>query len=564
VKPSPDPSAQAETAYGGIGTPLRDPIFRRIWSTSLLSNLGQQMQAVAAAWVMLEITRAADLVALVQSASMLPVMLFALPSGALADMYDRRKVAVAALFLSLLGASLLAFASLASVISPIVILAGVFVTGTGISLYAPAWQASVAELVGPRALPAAISLYAMSSNAARSLGPAIGGFVVASAGALAAFSVNAVLYLPLLAALLLWRREVPPPRLPPERLDRAIGAGLRYVRHSQQLRRAIFRSMLAGVGGAAIYALLPLVADEMLGGGAKTYGLLLGGFGLGAVGLAAIASTIQARFAPERVACLSSLALAAAIMIIATSTSLGLTITAMVFAGGSWMILIATYNVSIQLASPRWVSGRTLAAFQVGIAGGLAGGAALWGFIAEELGVEATLIITSGFVAFTATIGLVASLTRPVAPEQAPPPARDPIVQMALTGTSGPVVIEIAYQVRNENAREFYHAMRAVIRSRERNGAFATSLRRDISNPLLWVEQFTYTTWDDYLRARNRPTSADRSLRDQAYAFHMRDELPVIRLYLERPTGSVRWSDDAIDPGQALPGPVGPVPFSPN
>ncbi|MCC0057616.1 MAG: MFS transporter [Rhodobiaceae bacterium] len=548
--------------YGGIGAPLREPVFRRIWSASLLSNLGQQMQAVAAAWAMLEITHRADLVALVQTASMLPVMLLALPAGALADMYDRRKVAIAALFLSLCGASMLAVFAFAGVVSPNLILIGVFVTGTGISLYSPAWQASVAEIVGGRALPAAISLYSMSNNAARSVGPAIGGFVIAATGILAAFTINAALYLPILFALAFWKRVATPPRLPPERLDKAMLGGLRYVRHSPQSRKVVMRAFFTAAGGAAIYAMLPVVANQLLGGGARVYGILLGGFGLGAVGLATFSSQIQGRHSPERIAVVCSLILSAALIVVSMSAHIALTFGAMIAAGGAWMVSISTYNVSVQLASPRWVSGRTLAAFQAAVAAGLAGGAALWGHIAERGGVSMTLLFAGGYFAVTALFGRFLGLQKPIVPEQGPPPGRDPVVQMALTGRSGPLVIEIEYRVRNEDARAFYYAMRAVRRSRERNGAYAMSLMRDIADPQLWVEKISYPTWNDYMRARDRPTSDDRAHRDRAIAFHIGDELPLIRRFLERPTGSVRWSEDTIDPGETLPAPASFGPMS--
>jgi len=555
-------SAHPEAPYGGIGAPLRDAVFRRIWSASLLSNLGQQMQAVAAAWAMLEITHQADLVALVQTASMLPVMLLALPAGALADMYDRRKVAIAALLLSLAGASLLAVIAFAGMASPKLILTGVFITGMGISLYSPAWQASVAEIVGPRALPAAISLYSMSNNAARSVGPAIGGFVIAATGILAAFAINAALYLPILFALAFWKREATPPRLPPERLDKAMLGGLRYVRHSPHSRRVVMRAFFTAAGGAAIYAMLPLVANQLLGGGARVYGFLLGGFGLGAVGLATLSSHIQSRYTPERIAVVCSLILAAALLVISMSAIIVVTILAMVAAGGAWMVSISTYNVSVQLSSPRWVSGRTLATFQAAVAGGLAGGAAAWGNLAEQSGVSTALVIASAYFAVTALFGRILGLQKPIAAEQGPPPQRDPVVQMALTGRSGPLVIEIEYRVKNEDARAFYHTMRAVRRSRERNGAYGMSLMRDVADPQLWVERISYATWNDYLRARDRPTSDDRALRDRANSFQIGGELPSIRRFLERPTGSVRWSEDTIDPGEALTAPTSFGPLS--
>ncbi|MDR7103659.1 MFS transporter [Croceicoccus sp. BE223] len=553
-------STESDTEVEGesttVGAPLRDPTFRRIWGASLLSNLGQQMQAVTAAWTMLQITQQADLVAMVQSASMLPVMLLAIAAGAIADMYDRRRVAIGALCISLAGSTLLAMAAALGVISPALILLGVFITGTGISLYSPAWQASAAEIVGVRQLPAAVALYSMSANAARSVGPAIGGFVIASAGMVFTFSVNAVLYIPIIVALFLWKRETPPPRLPPERLDHAMLAGLRFVRYSPPVMRVLLRSLAISLGGAAVYSMLPLVADAQLGGGPEVYGFLLGGFGLGAVSFALLTSRLRDLFSSETILMGCSLGLAAALATIALSPFLALSVLATFAAGGSWMISIATCNVSVQVSSPRWVSGRTLAAFQAAVAAGLALGSLFWGVLAAKHGVAVAVGAASALMASTTLLRFVLPMPRVSSAEAAPPPSSDPLIKMDLTGRSGPLVVEIEYRVHANDARKFYHAMRDVRRSRERNGAYGTSLARDISDPDLWVERFHYATWNDYLRARDRPTVDDRNWRDKALAFQVEGVPLRIRRYLERPTGSVRWREDTIDPGDVLRVPV--------
>lgn len=395
--------------------PLREPVFRRIWISSLFSNLGQQMQAVAAAWTMLQITHKADLVAMVQTAAMLPIMLLAIAAGAVADMYDRRRVALAALILCLGGASLLAAVAAAGLISPSLILLCVFITGTGISLYSPAWQASAAEIVGVRAMPAAVALYSLSNNAARSIGPALGGIVIAASGMVLAFSLNAALYIPIIVALFLWKRKAVPPRLPPERLDRAMQAGLRYVYHSPPIRRVILRALITATGGAAVYSMMPLVANGILHGGPGTYGILLGAFGLGAVAFALTMGRIRTRFASETVVRACSIIQGASLLIAAFSPFLLLTATAMLAAGGVWMILISSYNVSVQLSAPRWVSGRALATFQAAIAGGLAGGAILWGRIATDHGVTASLIVAALLMLLSPLLGGLLAMPEDVA-----------------------------------------------------------------------------------------------------------------------------------------------------
>src|SRR6476646_1032161 len=229
-------SKRSMFAAEGVAAPLRHSVFRRIWLASLLSNLGLLIQAVGAAWAMTQMTSSADRVALVQTALMLPVMLLSMPAGAIADMHDRRIVALISLAIALTGATALTVLAWLNLVTPNLLLALCFVVGSGMALFGPAWQSSVSEQVPSETLPAAVALNGISYNIARSFGPAIGGIVVASAGAVVAFAVNAVLYLPLMVVLFLWNRTHEPSRLPRERLTRAMVSGARYITNSPSIR----------------------------------------------------------------------------------------------------------------------------------------------------------------------------------------------------------------------------------------------------------------------------------------------------------------------------------------
>src|SRR4030081_1615533 len=267
----------------GVAAPLRHAVFRRIWLASLLSNLGLLIQAVGAAWAMTQMTSSADKVALVQTALMLPVMLISMPAGAIADMYDRRIVALVSLGIALSGATALSVMAWLNLVTPEVLLAFCFIVGSGMALFGPAWQSSVSEQVPAETLPSAVALNGISYNIARSFGPAIGGIVVATAGAVAAFAANALLYIPLLIVLYLWRRSSEPSRLPRERLHRAMVSGVRYIANSPSIRIVLARTLVTGVIGGSVSALMALVARDLLHGGAQTYGIMLGAFGMGAV-----------------------------------------------------------------------------------------------------------------------------------------------------------------------------------------------------------------------------------------------------------------------------------------
>src|SRR4030088_2046732 len=254
-------------AADGVTAPLRHSVFRRIWLASLLSNLGLLIQGVGSAWAMMQMTSSADKVALVQTALMLPVMLISMPAGAIADMYDRRIVALISLGIALAGASALTASAWLGLVTPQILLTFCFIVGSGMALFGPAGQSSVSEQVPADTLPSAVALNGISYNIARSFGPAVGGIVVATAGAVAAFAANAVLYIPLLVVLFLWRRTSEPSRLPRERLNRAIASGVRYIANSPSIRIVLARTLVTGLIGGGVSALVPLGAGGLVPGG---------------------------------------------------------------------------------------------------------------------------------------------------------------------------------------------------------------------------------------------------------------------------------------------------------
>lgn len=547
-----DPGTGAQRR--GIRAPLSVPVFRRVWLTSILSNLGQQVLAVTAAWTMVRMQAPPPMIAGVQAATMLPVMLLALPGGAIADMYDKRKAAIAALLVAAGGALYLFVITAAGILTPPLLLAGCFGVGCGVALFSPAWQSSVGEQVDRAALPAAVALYSVSANLARSVGPAIGGLLIATATGSVSFLITTVLYVPIIVALLSWRRIAAPPRLPPEGISRAVRSGVRYVRFSGALRRILVRSALSAFGAAAIYALMPLVARELLGAGARTYGVLLGAFGVGAV--AAIFAVQQAsdRLSPRQAAALYALVMGCAILTMAASRTVSLTAAASFIAGGTWMLTTSLYNVGVQTSAPRWVAGRALAAFQAVVAGGLALGAIGWGTLAGTFGVVPALYVAGGLLLVTPLAEFLAPMPARLSDDTESVPAdSEPDIAMAISGRSGPIVIEVEYRIAEADARRFYDLIRQQQPMLERNGAYDVTLARDLSDPTLWVRRSNYPTWHDYLRARDRPTRAERDLSAATLALLVVGAAPRIRRTLERPFGSVRWTDTARDADIAFP-----------
>ncbi|MDQ8731751.1 MFS transporter [Bradyrhizobium sp. LHD-71] len=535
-----------------VGAPLRQSLFRRIWLASLLSNFGSLIQGVGAAWAMTQMAASAELVALVQTAAMLPVMLISIPAGAIADMYDRRLVGLVALAMTFASSIALSVLAWFDMLTPISLLVFCFLIGSGMAMFGPAWQSSVNEQVPPKMLPAAITLNSISFNIARSFGPAIGGVIVAAAGAVAAFAANALAYIPILAVLYFWRRKQVPSRLPPERLDRAIISGVRYIVHSPAMRTALMRCTLTGALGGSIFALLPLLVRDVLDGGAQSYGAMLGAFGIGAILGAFYVSDMRGRFGSEASLRAALLAMGIGTGIAALSRIPALTALALALAGAGWMMSMALFNISIQMAAPRWVSGRALAGFRSSNSAGLAIGSWAWGYLAVHTSIDTAMLVSA--VAMLASPLVAVWLRMPevdAATQDASRPVVDPEVRLDLTPRSGPVVVEIEYRIAQSRARAFFEIMQQVQLNRQRNGAYGWSIARDVTDPELWTERYHCPTWYDYLRQRSRPTDAERALQKTASDMHIGPEPVRIRRMLERPFGSVRWKDDTPEVGAA-------------
>lgn len=537
----------------GTFSPLRVGVFRNMWLASLLSNFGLFVLGVGAAWDMTQMSSAPSMVALVQTAMMLPVALFSLASGAIADMFDRRKVALVALLVSIIGTVGLALLALTGRLSPASLLVLCFIVGMGTALLWPAWGAAVSEQVPGDLLPAAVALNGISYNVARSFGPAIGGLIVATAGGLAAFATTAVFFVPLLLALYLWKRVNEPSRLPPENLGRAMISGARYVLNAPSIRVVIARTLFAGFAGASASALLPLVSRNLLHGDAQLFGLLLGSFGIGSVIAALNMSKLRSRFSNETVVRLCTLGMAIGIVGSAESRWPLLTALALLLFGCAWTGCMMTLNVTVQMSAPRWVAARTLATYQAAVAAGVALGGWGWGILADSYGVDRALIASAVMLILTLPVSRWMRIPSAGRHDAATSDMlTDPALRMPLTPRSGPIVVEIEYRVAPARARLFYAVLQRVRSSRLRNGAYGWSIARDIEDPEIWIERYHCPTWHDYLRQRNRPTQAERDLHARALEFHIGPEPVRIHRMLERPIGSVRWKETTPDRGRDL------------
>jgi MFS family permease len=537
----------------GMFTPLRQPVFRRIWTASLFSNFGALIQSIGAAWAMTQLTGRADMVALVQTATFAPLMLLSLPAGAIADSYDHRKVALVAMIIALSGAVGLSVVTMLGLLTPALLLLFCFTVGIGAALFSPAWQASVGEQVPPAVLPQAIALNSISFNIARSFGPAVGGLLVAISGVLSAFIFNALAYLPMIAVMALWRRRPEKTRLPPEALGRAIISGARYAFHSPPIRTVFLRTLLIGLLGSSSTALMPLITHDLLDGEATLFGILLGSFGVGSIIGTFLIGQVRERFSDEKAMTVCLLIVGLSFIGVGLSRNASLTCLLLLIGGAGWMIVMAMCNISIQISSPRWVTGRALACFSTAICAGVSLGGGAWGVVAREHGTDFAMMASGTGLILSILAGFF--LRMPEIEEQRPHAVEltDPDTKLDVRGRSGPIILTVRYRVPVDQARAFYMAMLEMEAIRHRTGAYGWSLSRDIGDPELWVERYHTPTWHDYLRQRTRLTVADVAAWDRARAFHYGPEPIAFNRLLERPYGSVRWSEDVPDHGIIVP-----------
>lgn len=532
----PDADAARSAAPAALA-PFRSRIFLALWIASLASNFGSLIQNVGAAWLMTKLAGSADMVALVQVATVLPIMLLSLPAGAAADVWDRRRVMLAAQGGLLAVSAALAALAWSGHLDPWPLIGFTFLVGAGGALYGPAWQASVREQVPKAELPAAVALNSVAYNLARAAGPALGGVLVAWAGAQAAFAVNAVSYLGLIAVLATWRRPTAQTELPPETFAGAMLSGLRFARLSHALQAVLVRAGVFGFLAAGLWALVPLVARDLLGGGAITYGALLAAFGAGAVGGAFAGTAVRSRLSSEGVVAGGSLVFAGASLVAALSPFLLLTLAALVLGGAAWLLVLSTFNVTVQLRSPRWVVGRAMAIYQAGAFGGLALGGWLWGVVATRYGVPVGLGAPAVLLALAALIGRV--LPMPVTDAVNLEPGADAQVDgPRLEPEGGPIVTSTEYRIAAKDVPAFLTASRRLQRMRGRNGARRFALLQDTTDPELWSERFELPTWLDYLRLRARMTVTDRAVEDEIVALHAGEAPPATRHRLAHVPGA--------------------------
>ncbi len=513
---------------------LRHAAFRGLWSTSAVYFIGNAMQTMAAAWLMVEMTGSSFLAALVQTAVFMPMFLLALPAGVLADTTDRRRLITSALAVQAGTGVLLAMLLFVGFAGPATILVLIFVAGCCTALMSPAWNSAINDVVPREELPQAITTVAIAYNAARAVGPAMAGVVFAHLGGAWNFALAVLSTLVMLQAIRRWPpKPHPPSRLPAERLWGGILSALRFARHSETVLAQLVRTVAYSGTGSALWALLPVIGQRQLGLGAAGYGLLMGCLGSGAVLAGLVIGRVRAKAGLEAVVAGGCVVFAAVMVTAAFAQAHWMVYGALVLGGAAWMSVLSTFNTATQTSVPPWVRARAMALHTLCALGSFAMGSALWGALSDMAGLPVALSVAAVCMAagvllgkpFPLRMGDKQEVTQAI-------PWDDISIQFEPNPDDGPVAVELSYRIRSEQASAFMETISQLRAPRRRDGATIWRVYRDLADPSRYVERFIVTSWADYLHQRARATVADQELETQVRQFLLPGEAVTMQHYL--------------------------------
>jgi predicted MFS family arabinose efflux permease len=530
AKPPGDATPMTRSSAWG---PFRSHDFARMASAQFVSNVGGWMQTIGAQELMLTLTTSATLVALIQTAAGLPVVLLAVPAGAIGDLVDRRRLLIASQSFMLLAALTLAGLALAGLVTPWVLLALIFAVGAGQTLTSPTWQTLQPELVAPQDRTQAIALGAVNQNLSRAVGPAIGGALYAASSAAALFLVNAVSFVPVIGVVARWRGGArPASAVAPEHVAGAIRAGARYVAGSPALRVILLRAGLFMFFASSIWALLPLLARRHLHLGSGGYGLLLGGVGIGAVAGAAALPRLRGRVSAGALMTLSTLVFASVTLALAYVNVSALAALALAIAGTAWILALSTLNSRYQSTLPGWAKARGMSYYLVIFQGAGALGSAAFGVLAQDAGLTEAFVVAAVGLAVVALVGLSLPFREISAPELLP--SGDwPDPQLSGAAEPGrPVLVTVEYRPRPGLERDLIEALHAGRHARRRTGATSWRVWRDAADPQHVLEQFVVGSWEEHLRQHERVSLRDQQRLEEILAMTDRGQHTTVTHWL--------------------------------
>lgn len=523
-----DASSRTAAQPASSVAPLRNRTFAVLWIATVLGNTGSFMRDVASGWLMTDLSASPAAIAMIQVAGTLPIFLFAIPAGVLADILDRRKFLLGIQLLLGFVSGTLMLLSFMGWLTVGSLIALTFVGGIGTALMSPTWQSIVPDLVPRNELRSAVALNSLGVNVARSIGPAAGGFMLATFGAAATYGLDVVSYVIVIAALVWWRAPIRQITALSETFAGGFRAGIRYARASRDLHRMMFRALMYFGFASCVWALLPLIARELLAGSAGLYGLLLGAVGVGAILGAFVLPQLRSRLDNDKVLLLAALLTAAIMAGIAFAPPRLLSLLCMVLLGAAWIAALTTLSATTQAILPNWVRGRGLAVYLTVFNGAAAAGSLSWGLVAQQLGLEPTLFLSAGGLAIAAVWALryrLPSMELDLMPSNHWP---EPLVHAASPHERGPAMVLVHYRIRAEDRAAFLDLLGQLSEERRRDGAHAWGVTEDAADAAHLVEWFVLASWAEHLRQHTRVTRADAELQERLRAYHISSDPPVV------------------------------------
>ncbi len=522
----------APKSSGGSFAPLAQPVFAVLWAATVLGNTGSFMRDVASSWLMTDLSASPAAVAMVQAAGTLPIFLLAIPAGVLTDILDRRKFLIAVqLLLASVSISLMVLAQ-TGMLSVSALIGLTFLGGIGAALMGPTWQAIVPELVKREDVKSAVALNSLGINIARSIGPAAGGILLAAFGAGVTYGADVASYLIVIAALIWWPRASRANDALQENFFGAFRAGLRYTRASRPLHVVLLRAAIFFAFASAVWALLPLVARQLLGGDASFYGILLGAVGAGAIAGALVMPKLRARFNADGLLLGAAVITALVMAALSLAPPKWLAILILLFLGGAWITALTTLNGAAQAILPNWVRGRGLAVYLTVFNGAMTAGSLGWGAVGEAVGVPYTLLIGAIGLLFAGLVMHRIKLPSGDADLIASNHWPEPLVAEPVAHDRGPVLILIEYKVEKHHRTAFLHALDQMSEERRRDGAYGWGITEDSADPEKMVEWFMVESWAEHLRQHHRVSQADADLQGKLLGYHIGPDKPVVRHFL--------------------------------
>jgi MFS family permease len=520
---------QPQIPVAAAWSPLAVPVFRMVWVAVLITNIGGWMASVATAWLMTSLDLSPLMVSLVSAATSLPLFLFALPAGALADIVDRRKLLILAQFFMLALSIVLLLLTITGLITPWSVLVLIFLIETGTAFETPAFLAVLPGLVPRQQLQPALALNGVGINISRIVGPALGGLVVSAVGLVSALAINAITF----AAVICAYARLPPTRpetcLPAERFFTAIRTGLRFTRESTELKATLVRSAAFFLFASAYLALLPLIARNQLTAGASGFGILFACHGAGAVLGALFLPYVRERVTPDRLVLGGGLVAAAMTAALAMTSHIAIALPIVLITGAGSLAIMSTLMLSAQVALPSWVKARGLAVVQMVLSGAITLGSLLWGALADRIGIPGTLMVAAGGLAAASILTVRWQLPAQETVDDRPSLHwPEPVVAGPIPDNRGPVMVTMEYRIDPARSATFAEVLERLGRVRRRDGALFWEHFADAADPARHIEVFISESWLEHLRQHERVIVADRALEEELRTFQIGEQGPVV------------------------------------